>query len=348
MTKKQLIYFAIAVLVLFLLAIPKIWFNNNSQVQGKPKSMPIRVETTTIQSTNLEKSIVVAGELHAYNEVTLRTETSGRVTAIYFKEGSTVSKGQLLLQLNDLDLKAQFKKTQSVSSMKELSLQRAKQLLNAGGISQETFDQVNTESQSALADVELIKEQIRKTQLIAPFSGTIGISSINVGAYLAVNSPVVSLQQTNQLKLDFSVPEKYASFLKPGMQVAFSTESSSNKLQAVISAIEPSIDPNTRNRNVRAIFQNNNQSCFPGSFAKVYLNFALNHHAILVPSTCIVPVLKGQKVYLVQADSVINRNVIIGERLDSMVEIKEGLKPGDIIVSKGVIQLKPGSKINSK
>ncbi len=348
MTKRQLIFTAIALLVLFLLAIPKIWFNNNIPVQGKPKSLPVQVGTLTIRSANLEKNIVVAGELHAFNVVQLRTEASGRVTAINFKEGSAVNKGQLLLKLNDLDLTAQLKKVQSVSKMKELSLQRAKQLLNGGGISQETFDQVSTESQSALADVDLIKEQIRKTQLVAPFSGTIGITAVNEGAYLTLNSPVVSLQQTNQLKLDFSVPEKYAAYLKPGMLVAFSTESSNNKFQAKIAAIEPSIDPTTRNRSVRAIFDNNKQTCFPGSFAKVYVSFALNNKAILVPSTCIVPILKGQKVYVVQGDSVVNRNVLLGERLDSMVEITDGLQPGDVIVSKGVIQLKPGSKINSK
>lgn len=348
MTKKQLLTIAIVLFILFLLAIPKIWFNQSVQVSSKSKSMPVHVGLFTIQSQALEKKIVVAGELKAFNEVLLRTEASGRVTEINYKEGASVNKGQILLKMNAQDLNAQLKKNQSICKMKELTLQRAKQLLSGGGISQENFDQVQTEYQSALADVELIQEQIRKTQILAPFSGTIGISSINEGAYLTINTPVVALQQTNQLKLDFSIPEKYAAFLKPSMLVEFSTESSAKYYTAKIIAIEPSIDPTTRNRNVRAIFQNNQMQCFPGSFAKVFVKFSLNNNAVLVPSTCIVPILKGQKVYVVQGDSVVNRNVVIGERLDSMVEITEGLKIGETIVAKGVIQLKPGAKFNNK
>jgi membrane fusion protein (multidrug efflux system) len=270
------------------------------------------------------------------------------VTAVYFKEGSNVSKGQLLLQMNAQDLQAQLKKVQSQCKMKELTLNRAKLLLKEGGISEENFEQVETEYLSAQADVELIKEQIKKTQIFAPFSGTIGISSVDVGSYLTTNSAIVALQQTQQLKLDFSIPEKYAALIKPNMEVSFATESSAQQFQAKIVAVEPAIDANTRNRNVRAIFQNNQQACVPGSFAKVFVNMALNKNAILVPTTCIVPILKGQKVYVAQGDSVVNRNVVVGERLDSMVEVVEGLYNGESVVYKGVIQLKPGSKIISK
>jgi len=348
MIKKRFLFYTILLLVLFLLAIPKIWFNSNSQVQQKSKPMPTQVGLYKIQARPLEKSIVVAGELHAMNEVMLKSEANGRVTAVYFKEGSNVSKGQLLLQMNAQDLQAQLKKVQSQCKMKELTLNRAKLLLKEGGISEENFEQVETEYLSAQADVELIKEQIKKTQIFAPFSGTIGISSVDVGSYLTANSAIVALQQTHQLKLDFAIPEKYAALIKPNMEVSFATESSAKQFQAKIVAIEPAIDANTRNRNVRAIFQNNQQACVPGSFAKVFVNMALNKNAILVPTTCIVPILKGQKVYVAQGDSVVNRNVVVGERLDSMVEVVEGLYNGESVVYKGVIQLKPGSKIISK
>jgi membrane fusion protein (multidrug efflux system) len=345
MNKKQLIYLIIGILIIGALAIPKLMPNGGPKAGGKPKPGPIAIGKFTIQTTQLNKTVSAAGSILAEEEVELRTESSGRVLQILFKEGEAVIKGQLLLKMNDADLQAQLKKANSIEKLKAQSEKRMKQLLDKGGVSQEAYDMANTELQSAKADIDLLREQIRKTEIRAPFNGTIGLRSISEGSTLAVNTLVARLQSLNKMKLDFSIPEKYAAFVSKGQEISFHTDAMTNDNHAKVFAIEPKIDPNNRNILIRAIFDNPGKKYFPGSFAKVQIVLKKDANAIMIPTQAVTPILKGQKVYVVSGDSVVERKIELGERLDSMVQVTKGLEPGEVIAVKGVVLLRNGAKI---
>jgi membrane fusion protein (multidrug efflux system) len=291
-----------------------------------------------------ERRIETTGNIMADEEVVLYPETQGRIVKINFAEGAQVKKGELLLKINDSDLQAQLKKATATKKLKEDTEKRNKTLLEKGAISNELYDIASTELSSINADIDLLKEQIRKTEIRAPFNGVIGLRNISEGSYVTPTTRIAALQNINQIKVEFSVPEKYANTIQKGSIVLFTTEGK-KQLQAKIYAIEPKIDEVTRNIIMRAICANPKQEILPGSFAKVSIVASTNTNAYLLPTQAIVPILKGQKVYVAQGDSVIERKVKTGVRKDDVIEVTEGLKAGDEVVVEGVMYLRNGAKI---
>jgi membrane fusion protein (multidrug efflux system) len=345
MKKKDIIYIIFGVVILGLLVWPKLKPNTNTQApSASKKNMPTKVKTLLIEPQASERRIETTGNIMADEEVVLYPETQGRIVKINFAEGAQVKKGELLLKINDSDLQAQLKKATATKKLKEDTEKRNKTLLEKGAISNELYDIASTELSSINADIDLLKEQIRKTEIRAPFNGVIGLRNISEGSYVTPTTRIAALQNINQIKVEFSVPEKYANTIQKGSIVLFTTEGK-KQLQAKIYAIEPKIDDVTRNVIMRAICANPKQEILPGSFAKVSIVASTNTNAYLLPTQAIVPILKGQKVYVAQGDSVIERKVKTGVRKDDVIEVTEGLKAGDEIVVEGVMYLRNGAKI---
>ena len=345
MKKKDIIYIILGVVILGLLVWPKLKPNTNTQApSASKKNMPTKVKTLLVEPQASERRIETTGNIMADEEVVLYPETQGRIVKINFAEGAQVKKGELLLKINDSDLQAQLKKATATKKLKEDTEKRNKTLLEKGAISNELYDIVSTELSSINADIDLLKEQIRKTEIRAPFNGVIGLRNISEGSYVTPTTRIAALQNINQIKVEFSVPEKYANTIQKGSIVLFTTEGK-KQLQAKIYAIEPKIDDVTRNVIMRAICANPKQEILPGSFAKVSIVASTNTNAYLIPTQAIVPILKGQKVYVAQGDSVIERKVKTGVRKDDIIEVTEGLKAGDEVVVEGVMYLRNGAKI---
>ncbi len=345
MKKKDIIYIIFGVVILGLLAWPKLKPNQNVQApNASKKNIPTKVNTLLVEQMASERKIETTGNIMADEEVVLYPETQGRIVKINFAEGAQVKKGELLLKINDSDLQAQLKKATATKKLKEDTEKRNKTLLEKGAISNELYDIASTELSSINADIDLLKEQIRKTEIRAPFNGVIGLRNISEGSYVTPTTRIAALQNINQIKVEFSVPEKYANTIQKGSIVLFTTEGK-KQLQAKIYAIEPKIDDVTRNVIMRAICANPKQEILPGSFAKVSIVASTNTNAYLIPTQAIVPILKGQKVYVAQGDSVIERKVKTGVRKDDVIEVTEGLKAGDEVVVEGVMYLRNGAKI---
>jgi membrane fusion protein (multidrug efflux system) len=345
MKKKDIIYIILGVVILGLLVWPKLKPNTNTQApSASKKNMPTKVKTLLVEPQASERRIETTGNIMADEEVVLYPETQGRIVKINFAEGAQVKKGELLLKINDSDLQAQLKKATATKKLKEDTEKRNKTLLEKGAISNELYDIASTELSSINADIDLLKEQIRKTEIRAPFNGVIGLRNISEGSYVTPTTRIAALQNINQIKVEFSVPEKYANTIQKGSIVLFTTEGK-KQLQAKIYAIEPKIDDVTRNVIMRAICANPKQEILPGSFAKVSIVASTNTNAYLLPTQAIVPILKGQKVYVAQGDSVIERKVKTGVRKDDVIEVTEGLKAGDEVVVEGVMYLRNGAKI---
>jgi membrane fusion protein (multidrug efflux system) len=307
--------------------------------------MVIPVKAHIVSFTTLNNSVFTTGTILANEEVELRSETSGKITKILFKEGSFVSKGDLLIKINDADLQAQLRRAESKVKLSKEKEARQKQLRDGNLISQEEYDNTVGELNVNQADYDLIKAQIDKTEIRAPFSGVVGLRSVSEGSYVTTSTVIARLQNFNNLKVDFSIPEMYSASVKADDDLEFKISGSTQLFKAKVYAIEPKIDPGTRTLQIRAICSSSYKELIPGAFANVELNLKQTSNAILIPTVSIVPELKGQIVYLYRSGVVVPQPVETGVREETQVQIVKGLSEGDTVITSGILQIRPNSKV---
>lgn len=335
--------------IIILLVIVKLVFlkpeNENSPKKGTSKDQVVNVTGFVVSSQLLENKIFSSGTIMANEVVELRPEVSGKLVSIRFKEGSYVRKGDLLAKINDNDLQAQLKKANLELKLAAQRKDRLKGMLDIQGVSQEEYDATVNQTQTISADMDFIKAQIAKTEIHAPFSGKIGLRQVSQGSYVTNTSVIATIHQTDQLKIDFTVPERYAAIIGPGDLVHFHVENQSQKFTAKVYAIEPMIDQQTRNFSIRAIFSNPSSTVYPGSFAKVELVASKQLAALLIPTEAVIPELKGKKVFVSKDGKAKPVQVETGTRTDKKIEITSGLSEGDTVLTSGIMTLKPEAKV---
>jgi membrane fusion protein, multidrug efflux system len=293
----------------------------------------------------LSQDIEVPGSLAAYEEVELHPEVSGRVTAVYFKEGSTVGQGSLLLKIYDGDLQAQLQKLQIQIKTAEKTVERYGQLLKINGVSQQEYDLNVLAVNNIRADMNIIKTNMAKTTLRAPFSGKIGITTITKGAYVTPQTLIGTLRKVSQLKLNFAIPELYSAKIKKGDLVRFTVEGNNEVHPAIVSATENIITEDNRSLNVIATVVKPGAQLIAGAFAKVKIVLGGNTTSLMVPTQAIIPQARNKKVIIVRDGIAVMETVTTGTRDSAMVEITSGLKAGDTILTTGLLSTKPGSKV---
>ncbi len=293
-------------------------------------------------------NLQLSGSLEANEHVELRSEIMGVVEDINFKEGTQVSKGQVLLRVNDIELRAQLSKVGTAKQLASENERRAKLLLEKQAISQEEYDVASADYKSAQAEAQLISAQLEKATIRAPFSGTIGLRYISEGTYVTPSTPIATLVNTKQLKITFSVPEKYASRIKLNGHISFTTSGSKTEYTARIYAVEPQIDVATRTLKMRAIANNSEGKLYPGMFANVLLPLETVDDAILVPSEALIPIQNGKMIFVLEEGKAKQIKVETGSRTGSSVRILSGLKAGDTILTSGVMSLKDGVPVKVK
>ena len=291
-------------------------------------------------------NISLSGTLEANEQIELRSEVSGVVESINFEEGSKVSQGQVLFRVNDFELQAQLSKVKTAQKLASENERRAKLLLEKQAISQEEYDIASADYQSASAESQLINAQLSKATVRAPFSGIIGLRSISKGTYVTPITPVAKLVNISKLKITFSIPEKYASQVKVGSQLTFTTSDSKEENSATIYAIEPEVEIATRTLKMRAIADNTEGKLFPGSYANVILPLETITDALLVPSEALIPVQNGKKIFITKDGKAKEVDVEVGARTGSSVRVISGLHEGDTILTYGVMALKNGTPVN--
>ena len=348
---KKIPSWIIVVLVLVVLMGSKFLFfpkkDDKAAAVNKSKAgLPIAVNYHVAYQSSIKSNLFVTGKIGAINQIDIVPEASGKITAIYFKEGESVNKGSLLIKLNDADLQAQLLKVTTQLQLSEQKLNRLKKLLQINGVSQEEHDVQENEVNGLKADQAYIYAQIAKTTIAAPFAGVVGLKNISEGSFVNSNTPIVSLVQLSPLYVEFSIPEKYASVLTKGVNINFSSESSGKQTNyaAVVYAIEPRIDETTKTIKVRALYQGN-QTFYPGSFVNVLVNFNEIKNAIMIPTQAVIPTLKGQKVMLCKNGVAVDVMVSIGVRTDEQIQILEGINAGDTVVTTGLLSIKKDSKL---
>lgn len=304
------------------------------------------VKALTVQPQPFEQKIYATGTLLANEEVVLQSEIAGRVVSLNFQEGAPIRQGQLLVKINDADLRADLKKLQLQQELNEKEEARAKRLVDQHLLSQEEYDAAENKVQSVKADIEKVKSDIAKTEIYSPFNGIAGLRAISPGSTIQTTTPIASIQEVNPMKVDFMVPEKYASAIRVGTPVTFTISGSTKEYSGRVYAIEPKIDPATRTLKVRAQCPNPNRELLPGAFAKIAITLQSLSDAITVPTASIIPQLSGQKVYVYKNGKAVSRPVVTGLRSDSTIQITQGLGVGDTLITTGIMQLKEGSPVS--
>lgn len=345
---KKIPNWIIVTIVIALLIASKFLFfaKKDESAPAGPKGggKPVAVNYFVVKQSSFSNDVFTTGKIGAINQIDILPEVNGKVTAIYFKEGETVTKGSVLVKLNDADLQAQLLKNKSQVKLAEQKLERVKKLLAINGISQEEFDAQENELNSLKADQAYITAQIAKTTIVAPFSGVIGLKNISEGSFVNATSPIASLVQLNPLYVEFSMPEKYSNSIKKGTEIKFSNEENEADNIATIYAIEPKIDELSNTIKVRALYSGK-QTFYPGSFVKVFSALSKDDKALMIPSQSVISTMKGQKVFVIKNGIAAEVMVKIGVRTDEQIQITEGLSQGDSVIVTGLLAVKKDSKL---
>lgn len=312
---------------------------------GPAGPKPQQVEVVIAGTSSVDNNIAATGSVMANEEIELRSEISGRITGLFFNEGERVAGGKLLVQIDNSELKAELKKTGLEIELAAEDVARKKKLLDGNGISKEEYDIAQNNLMQLQAQQELIEAQLNKTSIYAPFSGAIGLRSVSEGGFVSPNNIIAVLQQTDPVKVEFSVPEKYAATLKNGTTVNFSVEGDTNIYTARVYAKEPAIDPSTRTVKVRATCGNSNNALIPGAFAKLLINLGTMENTIVLPSGTLVAGLNGQNVMLVKNGAATLTPVNIGIRTENNTQITNGITPGDTVIVSGLLTVRNGMKV---
>lgn len=337
----------ILVIVIGALLIPKFFCNSEKPMGGKPGAPkgPVKVSVYTVKQESVAEKFQLSGTLLPNEFVDIKPEAQGLIRKILFTEGAKVNKGQLLVKLNDEDFQTQLRKALANKKLKEDNVKRNEALLKKEAIAQADYDASVTELTALEADIAYLKEQIRKTEIKAPFSGTIGLRKISEGAFITPATSITGLQDISQMKLEFSVPEKYATRIQAGDVVSFKVNNLDETFTAKIYATDAALANNTRSITMRAICQNKNDKLLPGLFASINITLENNGPVFLIPTQSVIPVLKGQKVFVVKGDSAIEVPVKTGFRTDQFVSVTSGLQEGDQVIVEGIMYVKPGAKV---
>ena len=311
---------------------------------GANRIIPVTVVVAAEQE--VADGIRAVGSLVPNEEVDIASEVSGKVTEILFKEGSPVEKGQILVKINDDDLQAQLKRYQFQEKTLKENVERQRILFEKEAISQQSYDEVVTQYNMLLADIELLNVKIDKTRIRAPFSGVVGFRYISDGSYIQPGTQIARLVDYNTLKLEFSIPEKYIGLKLVGKQVTFTTEASKDIHKAVIYAMEPRVEDKTRTIILRARYNNARGLLRPGMSAQqVIIPTSQATQVLMVPTEAIVPSLDGKSVWIAREGQAELVPVETGSRTETQVEVLKGIVPGDSVIVTGLMQLRDGAKI---
>jgi membrane fusion protein (multidrug efflux system) len=353
---KKLRFTVTILLVIFLTLIvfyPKYKSFLATKIKGKGiTGEPIRQVQQKLNAvgyiivpTNMSELIIQTGTLRPDEEVDLSFETSGKIVAINFTEGTRVKKGDLLSKINDKPLQAQLEKLEVQLKMSEAKEFRQRSLLDKDAISQESYDQVQTDVQSLKADINLVKARISETELRAPFDGIIGLRYLSEGSYTTSSTKIAKLIKISPIKIEFSISEKYSSEIKTGYPITFKIVGNDKIFNASVYAIDPKIDIDMKTITLRALYPNKDEELKSGRYAEITLELSKIADAIAIPTEALIPEMEGEKVYIYNKGKAQAVKVNTGLRTEAKIQITDGLKFGDTLITSGIMQLRQGLPI---
>ncbi len=308
---------------------------------------PMPVEAQPVTVGEIVRSAETVGNLLGYEAVVLRPQIQGKVEKILFEEGQPVTAGQPMLQLDDDQYKAELDEAVANRDLSDANYRRTQELIKRKVASQTDKDKAYAELQANKARVALKKEALSKTVLAAPFDGIAGLRTVSVGDVVTPGQALVEVVEIDPIKVDFRVPEKYVGEVAKGQPITISVDAfPGEKFQGEVYAVAPLIDSNGRNLQMRATVPNADSRLRPGMFARVELALKKYENAISVPEEAIVPMGDKQLVYRIKDGKAEMVPVKLGIRHQAMVQVVQGLEPGDVVITAGQIKVRPGAPVN--
>lgn len=305
----------------------------------------MRVSGVVATPREFANSLSVTGSIEANEQIEVRGQVSGLVRSINFQEGSNVRKGQVLVKIDDSELRAQLAQAQTRQTLASENERRARLLLEKEAISREEYDVARAELKTAQAQIQLVRAQLAKTSITAPFAGKVGLRAVSAGSFLSPETVVTNLVSINPIKISFAVPEKYAAQVKLNTQITFTVAGTQEKYTAKVYAIEPSIQATTRTLQLRAKADNSSGKLLPGSFANIQLPLTVITDALLIPTQAVVPVQNGKKVFITENGKAKEVMIETSTRTEKDLLVTSGLSAGDTVLTTGVMSLKAGSPV---
>jgi membrane fusion protein (multidrug efflux system) len=307
---------------------------------------PIVVEAAKVAVVKLPQGLSAVGSLRSDETVILRPEIAGRVAHIGFREGEHVSRGQVLVKLDDSVQQADLDRARANLTLSKTKHERSIDLRNKGFLSAQALDETLNNLKVAQADAELMQARINKATIRAPFAGTIGLRQVSVGDYVKEGQDMVNLESLDPLKVDFRVPELALSQVKAGQTLQVTLDAIPDKAyDGRVYAINPLIDANGRSVVIRAQVGNKDGRLRPGMFTRVRLFTTASQDTLVVPEESLFPLGYDKYVYKVVEGKATRQKVVIGQRREGRVEVTEGLAPEDVVVTAGGIKLREGAPV---
>ncbi|MEI6436266.1 MAG: efflux RND transporter periplasmic adaptor subunit [Bacteroidota bacterium] len=346
--KRTFIFLGFATVVAILILLKIFVFSDKKEQISQVNTNPvIPVECFIAKDTSVNYQLETVGTLRANEQVEIVSEINRKIIAILMKEGAFVTANQLLFKLDDADINARINKLAIEVKLAGANESREKSLLAKGGISQERFDEVSNLRQTLQAEIEILKVDLAKTSIRAPFAGKIGLRNVSEGALVNPGIVLASLQDVSKMKLDFSIPERYSRDLHIGSRVSFRTDYLCDDEIAVVEAIEPAVDVATRTLLIRSIAPNENNILVAGTSARVNLILKELEKSIFIPTAALIPSIKGYSVFLKRNGVAQPVIVKTGVRNREYIQIIDGIKVGDTLVLTNLLRVKKDSPLNA-
>lgn len=340
-----------------LVGIKLLQFKTMGDAFAQMVMPPQPVNSVEVLESEWFPSISSVGSVQAVQGAMISTEVAGIVRDIKFISGSMVNAGDVLLQQDVTVEQAQYRSAEIAAELARVSFNRAKDLIGNRSISQAEHDLANAKLKEAESQMDYIKAIIARKTLRAPFAGTLGISNISAGQYLDQGAPVISLYSLDKVYVEFSLPQQQLGNLAEGLKVAVTTDAyPGDQFEGEITAINPDIDPATRNIRIQATLTNANHRLRPGMYVSVDVIQTQSETLLFIPSTAVVHASHGDSVFVIQEGETAgtdgNKSLVIqpkpvrlGVRKGDYVAVVEGVTEGEKIVSTGVFKLIPGSQV---
>lgn len=306
------------------------------------------VKVSSVKEAALPLEANAIGTLVA-RSVDVTPEIAGHIEKVYFKDGSSVRKGEVLIQLNDEVPKAQHQSAKARLVYSENDYNRKSLLGKRGVIAQQAIDQADADLKEKRAIAQEKEVMVNKMKLTAPFDGMVGKSDVNPGEYVTMGQKLVRVTDTKHLRIEYNVPEKFLPLLKLGQEVKLRSTAYPDKVfYGKVSFISPTINTENRSVSLYADVNNEDNSLAPGMFVNAIHSLGSEAKALMIPARSLVPILDGEQVFKVVDGKAYAVTVLIGKRMHDQVQVVQGLKPGDQVITDGQLKVKNGMPVQTK
>jgi len=357
----MLLMLGVVLLVLGGLAFVKYRQVQTAVAASKSFQLPPEAVTSIVaKQSPWPNTIGVIGTMEAVHGVTVSADLPGTVAKINFESGKSVQAGDILVELDTRQERAQLASLQAQHELSSLNYDRAKNLSNAGVVSRQDYDRANADQRQTEANVAEVKATIERKIIRAPFSGILGLRKVNLGQYLAAGAPIVSLQSLDPIYVDFGIPQEAALKVKVGRQlVVTSDDLPGREFRGQVTALDSLVDQTTRNIQVQATLRNPGGKLKPGMFVQVDATSGAPGNFVTLPASAISYAPYGDSVFVITDmkdpkgqtyRGVRQQFVKVGPARGDQVAILSGVKPGEEVVTSGVFKLRNGAavQVNNK